>query len=63
MSLEHETFEQWWEPFTKGVGPAGSYAAGLDPERQAALREACRRQLPPGPFEITALAWAARGIV
>lgn len=63
VSLEHETFEDWWEPFTNGVGPAGSYVAGLDPDRQAALRDACRRQLPAGPFEITALAWAARGIV
>jgi SAM-dependent methyltransferase len=63
VSLEHESFEEWWEPFTKGVGPAGSYVASLDPVGQAALREACRRQLPTGPFEITALAWAARGIV
>ena len=27
-SLEHPTFEEWWEPFTRGVGPAGSYLAG-----------------------------------
>ena len=35
MSVEHPTFEEWWEPFTLGVGPAGVYVAGLDPERQA----------------------------
>jgi SAM-dependent methyltransferase len=37
VSLEHPSFEEWWEPFTGGVGPAGSYVAGLDQERQAEL--------------------------
>jgi len=60
--LEHPSFEEWWEPYTGGVGPAGAYVAGLDPERQAELRETCRRLLPAAPFTITARAWAARGI-
>jgi SAM-dependent methyltransferase len=60
--LEHQSFEAWWEPFTRGVGPAGSYTARLDPERQAQLREACRRLLPAGPFVQPARAWAVRGI-
>lgn len=61
--LEHATFDEWWEPFTLGVGPAGSFIAGLDPERAAALRDACRRRLPAEPFVITARAWAVRGDV
>jgi SAM-dependent methyltransferase len=61
-SLEHPSFETWWEPFTGGVGPAGAYVAGLDPERRAELREACRRLLPDPPFLLTARAWAARGV-
>jgi SAM-dependent methyltransferase len=60
--LEHASFEEWWQPFELGVGPAGSYAAGLDPQRRAELREACRRRLPVEPFVITARAWAARGM-
>jgi SAM-dependent methyltransferase len=60
-SLEHPGFDEWWEPFTRGVGPAGSYVAGLRPERQADLRERCRALLPVGPFTVTAKAWAARG--
>ena len=60
-SLEHPSFDEWWEPFTRGVGPAGSYVAGLPPERQAGLRERCRSLLPAGPFTVTAKAWAARG--
>ena len=58
----HPTFEEWWEPFTLGVGPAGAYAVGLDPEQQAELRERCRQQLPEAPFTLSARAWAARGL-
>ena len=61
-SLEHATFEEWWQPFTMGVGPAGKYAASLDPEQLAQLREKCRSLLPIAPFVITATAWAARGV-
>lgn len=63
VSVEHPSFEEWWEPFTLGVGPAGGYAAGLDAKRQAQLRELCREMLPAPPFILTALAWAARGFV
>jgi SAM-dependent methyltransferase len=63
VELEHPSFEDWWEPFTLGVGPAGGYAAGLDAERQERLRERCRELLPAAPFVVTAVAWAARGAV
>jgi SAM-dependent methyltransferase len=63
VSVEHPTFEDWWEPFTLGVGPAGGHVAGLDEDRQARLRELCREMLPAAPFALTALAWAARGLV
>ena len=59
--FEHANFESWWEPFTRGVGPAGSYVLGLDSVGRAELREACRRRLPPGPFTLPARAWAVRG--
>lgn len=62
VSLEHPSFEEWWEPFTRGVGPAGSHVAGLDAERQAELRERCRTLLPIEPFVLTARAWATRGL-
>ena len=61
-SLKHPSFDEWWEPFTGGAGPAGSHVASLDPEGQAELRERCRSMLPVGPFTITAIAWAARGL-
>ena len=30
VRVDHTTFEEWWEPYTLGVGPAGDYVAGLD---------------------------------
>ena len=61
VRLEHATFEEWWEPYTRGVGPAGAYVASLDDEKRAALRDRCRSSLPEPPFAIEAVAWAARG--
>jgi SAM-dependent methyltransferase len=63
VSVEHPSFENWWEPYKLGVGPAGGYAAGLDAKRQTQLRELCRELLPAAPFVLTARAWAARGLV
>jgi SAM-dependent methyltransferase len=61
---EYEGFDDFWEPFTLAVGPAGEYLRSLDAEQQAAVREACRAELPPdGPFALDARAWFARGTV
>jgi len=62
VSVAHPTFEDWWDPFTLGVGPAGAYVAGLDAERREELRERCRDRLPASPFVLTSQAWAARGL-
>ena len=63
VAVEHRTFDEWWDPYTLGVGPAGAHVDSLDPERQIELREVARENLPAAPFVVTALAWAARGIV
>lgn len=63
VSVEHSSFEEWWEPYTLGVGPAGAYVAALDDGRRAELRERCREMLPAAPVTVTARAWAARGVV
>jgi SAM-dependent methyltransferase len=57
VEVPFESFEQWWEPYTRGVGPAGNYVAGLDDARRAALREECRRRAPEGAFTLAASAW------
>lgn len=59
--LVHPTFDDWWEPFERGVGPAGAYVGTLDRQRREALRGRCRAELGDGPFEIPARAWAVRG--
>lgn len=61
VRVHHASFDDWWQPFTLNVGPAGAYVASLAPDRRAALRDECRRLLPAGPVEITATAWAASG--
>ena len=63
VTVEHPSFEDWWQPYTLGVGPAGDYVAGLDADPQARLRELCQERLPEAPFELRACAWAARGLV
>jgi hypothetical protein len=62
IDVEHPSFEDWWEPYTLGVGPAGAYVARRTEQERAALREHCREVLPPAPFVLTARAWAARGL-
>lgn len=62
ITVEHPTFEDWWEPFTLGVGPAGSYVARLDAAGQARLRDRCRALLPEEPFHLTVRAWATRAV-
>jgi SAM-dependent methyltransferase len=61
VRVQYGSFDNWWEPYTLGVGPAGAYVARLSPEQTAALQEQCRRLLPAGPIEVTATVWAATG--
>jgi ubiquinone/menaquinone biosynthesis C-methylase UbiE len=60
---EYTGFDDFWEPFTFAVGPAGQHLATLSPEQQDAVRDACRASLPDGPFSLAARAWYARGTV
>ncbi|WP_395726933.1 class I SAM-dependent methyltransferase [Nakamurella sp.] len=61
VRVRYSSADQWWEPYTLGVGPAGAYAAGLTAERREALRRQCLVQLPPAPFDIDASAWCVIG--
>lgn len=58
-------FEDLWSGFMAGIGPAGGFCKSLDDDRRAALHDALRRRLGVGddPFELTARAWAATGVV
>jgi SAM-dependent methyltransferase len=57
-------FDDYWEPFLGGTGPAPSYVASLDANRRALLARRLDATLPRGPggaIALTAQAWAVRG--
>ena len=59
-------FDDYWEPFLGGQGPAPAYAMSLDEDRRARLRERLRARLSVsagGSIDLTARAWAVRGRV
>ena len=67
ISLEFESFDDYWKPFLDGQGPAGAYVASLSAARQKELAERLRRRLlgdrQDGPITLKARAWAAKGTV
>jgi SAM-dependent methyltransferase len=57
-------FDDLWNPFLRGTGPAPAYVIGLDEADRTALRERLRASLPTEPdgsIHLTARAWAVRG--
>jgi SAM-dependent methyltransferase len=57
-------FDDFWEPFLGGQGPAPGYVASLAGEHREALRELLRSRLrtsSDGSIPLTARAWAVRG--
>jgi SAM-dependent methyltransferase len=58
-----ESFEDYWQPFLLGQGPAGAYVASLPEPHRDALRAQLRDRLGQGAFTLTARAWAVRGMV
>ena len=63
VETTYADFDEFWNPFVTGIGPAGDYVASLDPDRRASFREALREQVgsPGGSFTLTARAWFATG--
>ncbi|WP_028644335.1 class I SAM-dependent methyltransferase [Nocardioides sp. URHA0020] len=60
VEVPFATFDEWWEPYTYGIGPLGAYIAGLDEAGRQALRTRCAERLLPAPFGISGSAWAVR---
>jgi SAM-dependent methyltransferase len=60
---EYPSFDDWWEPYTFGIGPAGAFVAALDADQTERVRTRCQELLPEAPFELVSYAWATRGIV
>ncbi|WP_372875244.1 class I SAM-dependent methyltransferase [Pseudomonas sp.] len=59
-------FDDYWQPFLGGQGPAPAYAMSLDETARARLRDRLRERLPTaanGSISLTARAWAVRASV
>src|SRR5580765_7343675 len=63
-SVDYADFDDYWEPFTGGGGPAsGAFYDSLDDVGKATLRDSVRASLPEAPFTLPARAWLALGSV
>lgn len=66
LTARFADFDDYWEPFLGGQGPAPAFVASLPDARRDAIRDALRAELPihpDGSLELPARAWAARGRV
>lgn len=65
VSSTYASFDELWNGFLAGVGPAGSYCLSLTPDHRDALRAALSARFgsPNGPFTLAALARSATGQV
>ncbi len=63
VSTRYEDFDELWDTFLLGVGPAGQHLVSQPPERQSAIRAEYLTRLgkQAGSFELDARAWAVRG--
>ena len=64
ITLRFADFDDYWQPFLGGQGPAPAHAMNLDEATRNRLRDRLRASLPlrsDGALELAARAWAARG--
>lgn len=60
------SFDDYWQPFLGGQGPAPAYAMSLDGSARARLRERLRESIPAagdGSIALIARAWGVRGSI
>ena len=62
VTVPYPSFEDWWEPYTLGVGPAGAYLAEADVVSRDRIHRRCREMLPEGAFDVVAGAWCVRAV-
>jgi hypothetical protein len=60
---DYTSFDDFWEPFTYGVGPAGQHLASMTADERARVRDGCQEMLPAGAFSLDARAWYACGTI
>ena len=66
ISTPFASFDDYWQPFLGGQGPAPAYAMSLDESTRSRLRDRIRERMPIAADEsitLTARAWATRAFV
>jgi SAM-dependent methyltransferase len=66
IATDFQSFDDYWQPFLGGSGPAPSYVSSLDASQREALRARLERRVPrdhDGRVRLRARASAVRGIV
>jgi len=66
ISTPFANFDDYWQPFLGGQGPAPAYAMSLNETARVRLQDRIKERLPiaaNGSIALTARAWAARGSV
>lgn len=65
FDMPFASFDDYWQPFQLGQGPAGRYIGTASSQVRNKIAQGLRRRLldekPDGPFTLSARAWAIRG--
>ncbi|HEX2285729.1 MAG TPA: methyltransferase domain-containing protein [Mycobacterium sp.] len=63
VDTKFSSFDDYWQPFLSGQGPAGRYVMSLDESARDALENRLRSRLAVLGLSLRARAWAVRGVV
>lgn len=63
IDMAFGSFDDYWQPFLCGQGPAGVYVSSLSASARHALESTLRERLGGDGFGLRAQAWAVRGVV
>jgi SAM-dependent methyltransferase len=63
IDMTFTSFDDYWQPFLRGQGPAGVYVASLAESDRHALQSRLRDRLGTSGFTLRGRAWAVRGVV
>lgn len=66
LTTSFENFEDYWQPFLGGQGPAPAFAMSLDEDTRSRLRDRIEERIPvqpDGTISMIARAWAIRAAV
>jgi SAM-dependent methyltransferase len=64
VDMDFQDFNDYWNPFLGGQGPAPHYAMSLDSARRGRLRDLIRSRLKPDPdghIRMVSRSWAVKG--